>query len=104
MEVERYEHGVPSWVDLGTSDIGNAPSTANTTVVYYQGPGNKNAAVCMKMHFFKIATVKIEGNTLQVAVFAGQEADDQWARRAQFVIESGGQIKVFLPFRPEASE
>ena len=26
--------------------------------MYYQGPGNKNAAVCMKMHFFKIATVK----------------------------------------------
>jgi len=24
MEVERYEHGVPSWVDLGTSDIGKA--------------------------------------------------------------------------------
>ena len=24
MEVERYEHGVPSWVDLGTADIPNA--------------------------------------------------------------------------------
>ncbi len=24
MEVERHEHGVPSWVDLGTSDIGKA--------------------------------------------------------------------------------
>jgi uncharacterized protein len=24
MEVERYEHGVPSWVDLGTPDIGKA--------------------------------------------------------------------------------
>src|SRR5439155_20756504 len=24
MEVERYEHGVPSWVDLGTPDIPKA--------------------------------------------------------------------------------
>src|SRR3954453_4727129 len=24
MEVERYEHGVPSWVDLGVPDIGKA--------------------------------------------------------------------------------
>ena len=24
MDVERYDHGVPSWVDLGTSDIGKA--------------------------------------------------------------------------------
>jgi predicted enzyme related to lactoylglutathione lyase len=24
MDVERYEHGVPSWVDLGTPDIGKA--------------------------------------------------------------------------------
>jgi uncharacterized protein len=24
MEVERYEHGVPSWVDVGTPDIGKA--------------------------------------------------------------------------------
>ncbi len=24
MEVERYEHGVPAWVDLGTPDIPGA--------------------------------------------------------------------------------
>ena len=31
MEVDRYEHGVPSWVDLGTPDIPKA-------IEFYSGP------------------------------------------------------------------
>jgi hypothetical protein len=60
-------------------DIGNAPSTLTTTVVYYNGSDNKFEAKCLRQKVFTTAVIKAlpEGTGLpvstDVAVFVGED-------------------------------
>lgn len=68
-----------------SSDVGNAPSEAATTTIYFRGPQNKRAAVCAKVKLFKIATIAkmpaggLTGTTpaidesVQLAVYLGSD-------------------------------
>ena len=57
MEVERYEHGVPSWVDLGTPDIPKAIEFYSGLFGWQIEPGKIAVVQDPQGAFFNIITL-----------------------------------------------